>query len=760
MKLSFTPEEIVRLDKDAIYLGNLFTVDTDLKLPLEGKHGSGITWQSDKEYLITSTGKITRPEFGKGNRKAVLTATVAYGQASDTREFEVTILEKEPGFKIVGVLPVRIKCKPGCVPSLPSVVIVKKDDGTYGISNAAWSLPADPGQFKEEGQLRVEGSVAMTDKKAIADIVITEEEAERQPIDLSVLPFGLDRVELMDDIFIAHRDRGLEFLLTLDDDSLLYNFREAAGLDKKGAQPMLGWDAPECNLKGHTTGHYLSALAIAYSSTGDQRFKQKLNYMISELGKCQDAMEASGKFHYGFLSGYSEEQFDKLEEYTVYPVIWAPYYTLHKILAGLLDCYELGKNQQALEICTKLGTWVHNRLSRLPKEQLDKMWSMYIAGEFGGMNEAMARLYAITGNADFLQTAKLFDNEKLFMPMENNVDTLGGLHANQHIPQIIGALRIYDETKDMRYYDIASNFWNMAATDHIYHIGGVGEGEMFKPAGKIGSFISQKTAESCATYNMLKLTKGLFRYRPEAKYMDYYERALYNHMLATQDQSGPVGGSAYFMPLSPGSIKTFDEDGNSCCHGTGTESHIKYQESIYFYNEQNLYVNLYIPSKLDWKEKGVQIIQSGDYLRQHALRFELKGSAAFAFHLRIPSWLEKGFEIKVNGNAETFNALPGTYVAISRKWQDGDRIELSLPFTFRLERTPDVKEIAGILYGPVVMVAKSDLTEYIEIDIDEDNVNERIKCTDHPLVFDLDDLTLVPNFMAWDCPYHAYFKIQ
>jgi DUF1680 family protein len=600
-------------------------------------------------------------------------------------------------------------------------------------------------------------------KNTSEEIIKRDKEAEvqgRQPVELSVLPFGLDRVELMDDLFTANRDRGQEFLLTLDDDRMLYNFREAAGLDKKGAQPMSGWDAPECNLRGHTTGHYLSALAIAYSSSGDQRFKRKLDYMISGLGKCQVAMEASGKFQYGFLSGYSEEQFDKLEEYTVYPVIWAPYYTLHKILAGLLDCYEMGKNRQALEICTKLGTWVYNRLNRLSREQLDKMWSMYIAGEFGGMNEAMARLYSITGNADFLKAAKLFDNEKLFTPMEQNVDALGGLHANQHIPQIIGALRIYDETHDMGYYEIAGNFWDMVAADHIYHIGGVGEGEMFKPAGEIGSTISQKNAESCATYNMLKLTKGLFRYQPEAKYMDYYERALYNHMLATQDQSGPVGGSTYFMPLSPGRKKAYDEDGNSCCHGTGMESHIKYQESIYFFNEDNLYVNLYIPSKLDWKEKGVQIVQSGDYLSDHVLSFQIKGSGTFTFHFRVPYWLEKGFELKVNGMPEAVNAKPGSYVAVCRAWQDDDRIELYLPFTFRLERTPDIKELAGILYGPIVIVGKSDCTEYIELEINEDTVNQRIKSTDDPQVYDLDGLQLIPNFAAWDSPYHAYFKIK
>jgi uncharacterized protein len=583
---------------------------------------------------------------------------------------------------------------------------------------------------------------------------------DEETVHISAWPFELSQVELMDDIFTANRNRSQEFLLNINDDRMLYNFRDAASLDKKGADPMLGWDAPECKLKGHTTGHYLSAIAHAYKSSGDQRFKQKIHYMISELGKCQDAMEISGKFNYGFLSAYSEEQFDKLEEYTVYPEIWAPYYTLHKIIAGLIDCYELGGCDQALEICKKLGIWAFNRLSRLPKEQLTKMWSMYIAGEFGGMNEVMARLYGITGIEDYLTVAKFFDNEKLFIPMKDNIDTLGGMHANQHIPQIIGALKIYNETKDMKYYHIAKNFWDMTVAGHIYNIGGMGEGEMFKPAGKIGSFISEKTAETCATYNMLKLTKALFCCSPEAKYMDYYERALYNHILASQDQSGPIGGSTYFMPLSPNGRKNYHEDGNSCCHGTGMENHVKYQEAIYYHSNDILYINLYIPSKLQWKEKDITIIQSGEYLETNLVCVEIKGSAEFNIQLRVPYWIENGFFIKVNGKEEKLDIQPGRYVSLSRNWKDGDKIEIYMPFTFRLERTADMNEIASIMYGPLVMVGKSGNTEYIELDVDENSIPSSIENTAEPLIFEVNGMSLMPNYAAWDFSYHAYFKIK
>lgn len=757
--MSYTPEQIVQMDKESIYLGNLFTVDADLTLPSEGKYGSKISWKSNNEYIISSTGKVRRPEYGRGNRKVILTATITYGDVSDTRTFEVTVLQKEPDYRIVDVLEVDLKCKPGGPIDLPSIVIIKKDDGTYGVSEVTWN-DIEPQLYEKENTFKVEGLVVGTDIKAVANITVTENFADEKPVEMSVFPFELDQVELMDDIFTANRDRAVEYLLNIDDDRMLYNFRDAASLDTKGAKPMVGWDAPECKLKGHTTGHYLSALALAYKSSGDQRLKRKIDYMISELGKCQDAMEASGKFHYGFLSAYSEEQFDKLEEYTPYPEIWAPYYTLHKIMAGLLDCYELGGNAQALEICKKMGIWVYNRLKRLSKEQLTKMWSMYIAGEFGGMNEVMARLYGITGNEDYLTAAKFFDNEKLFMPMERNVDTLGGMHANQHIPQVVGALRIYKETGDMRYYRIAKNFWDMVVSHHIYNIGGTGEGEMFRTPGKIGSYITDKTAETCATYNMLKLTKGLFCYNPEAKYMDYYERALYNHILASQDQSGPVGGSTYFMPLCPGARKSYDTDGNSCCHGTGMENHVKYQEAIYYHSDDTLYVNLYIPSKLDWKEKNITVIQLGDYLKANSVCLEIKGNGKFNICLRVPYWAEKGFYIKINGQQEQLETKRGSYVTLEREWKDGDRIEVYIPFSFRLEPTPDMPDIVSIMYGPLVMVAKSCSTEYIELDVGEGDISDRIKKTDDPLTFELDGMLLVPNYVAWDCPYHAYFKIK
>jgi DUF1680 family protein len=301
--------------------------------------------------------------------------------------------------------------------------------------------------------------------------------------------------------------------------------------------------------------------------------------MIAELNRVQQAFTANQDIHDGFLSAYSEKQFDLLEKFKPYPEIWAPYYTLHKIFAGLLDSYRIAGIDQALTIADKLGDWVYKRLSKLSHEHLKKMWGMYIAGEFGGMNGSLAELYTYTRKETHLQAAKFFDNDRLFFPMEQKIDALGSLHANQHIPQVIGAMKIFSATKEKKYYTIASFFWHSVVQAHLYTIGGTGEGEMFRQPYKIGTYLSDNTAETCASYNMLKLTKALYAYDPDVTYMDYYERAMFNHILSTTDHEG-LGASTYFMPTRPGGQKQFDDE-NSCCHGTGLENHFKYADAVY-----------------------------------------------------------------------------------------------------------------------------------------------------------------------------------
>ncbi len=761
---NLSDSEIVKLDKDSIYLGNLFTVELNLDLPKQGKMGSTITWVSHSERFLKSDGKINRPEYGMGNRTVKLVATIEYGSASDTREFDVTILERERPNVIISIRDVQVTTSIGVAPELPGIVITINDDDTFSTSAVVWDK-IDSSKYAQTGSFTVEGKVDKCDIKAKAVVNVTDAPMAAKSYKAAVaaaVPFALSQVSLFRSLFTENRDRHHEFLLSQDLDSMLYNFRDAADLDTKNAQPMLGWDAPDCNLKGHTTGHFMSALAQAYASTGDEEFKKRIDYMITELGKCQDAMAASGKFKPGFLSGYSEEQFDKLEEFTTYPNIWAPYYTLHKIFAGLLDCYELAENKQALEIADKLGHWVYNRLSRLSREHLNKMWAMYIAGEYGGMNDVLSRLYGITGKEEFLTAAKYFDNDHLFIPAYENVDTLGGIHANQHIPAIVGALKTYEVAGEDYYYHVSRNFWKAVVGHHIYNIGGTGSGEMFKPRDMIAKYLNDRTAETCATYNMLKLTRGLFAFEPEAEYMDYYEKAMYNHIAPSQDHSAPNGGSTYFMPLRPGATKRFDTTGNTCCHGTGLENHTKYQDTIYFHSADNsaLYVNLYIPSVLTWKEKGFVVTQTGDYLTDNAVSLTIEGSGKLDIKLRVPYWVEKGFNVKINGEEQSIEAKPGSYVTLSRDWANGDRIDIDMPFTFRIEPAPDDKSVVSIFYGPLTLAGIKEDDSFIEIDLGGKHISEVIKPTDNPLVFDLNGIELIPHNDIEEKPYHAYFKLK
>ncbi|MDY8023284.1 beta-L-arabinofuranosidase domain-containing protein [Paenibacillus polymyxa] len=752
-------KERMEMDGNAIYLGNLNTVEADLKLPQKGKYGSSIQWESKETLFISHTGKVTRPTFGVGNRKVALVATLTYGGEVTRKTFEATVLQEEYKAKIIAVNPLTVCTNVGEQPELSTVVIVKNDTGSYTVSQVSWD-PIKKEAFRQAGFFPIHGKVEGSTLKAMATIQVMDEIGETAPHTKRLKEFkGHDvRLEKASE-FGAAMDRFLQYVRSVDDDQMLYNFRAAAAFDTKGAQPMTGWDAPECNLKGHTTGHYLSALALAYNATEDSALLGKIQYMVAELGKCQTALSEQAGYGRGFLSAYSEEQFNLLEQYTTYPEIWAPYYTLHKIMAGLLDCYQLAGQREALDICDKLGHWIYNRLSRLPKEQLHKMWSLYIAGEFGGMNEVLAKLYAITSNENYLMTAKYFDNEKLFLPMKENVDTLGNMHANQHIPQVIGALKLFEVTGDKAYFNIAENFWTMVTQSHIYPIGGTGETEMFREPDAIAGFLSDKTAETCASYNMLKLTKELFQFNPRKTYMDYYEKALYNHILASENSQKAEGGSTYFMPLAPGSIKKFDTHENTCCHGTGLENHFKYQEAIYFHDQDRLYVNLYIPSRLDWSEHGLSLMQNRDRDGLERFRFYIEGGPETTLMFRIPDWVSEPIKVKINGESWRDLELEHGYLKLRKVWIK-DEIELTLPCSLRLVDAPDNHTLKSLAYGPYVLAAISEEQDYISWTYSEQEFLEQIiQQKDNPLTFVLDGVKFVPLYQIQDESYHVYFKL-
>jgi len=379
---------------------------------------------------------------------------------------------------------------------------------------------------------------------------------------------------------------------------------------------------------------------------------------------------------------------------------------------------------------------------------------MYIAGEYGGMNEALARLYRLSPKPEYLQAVRFFDNDLLFYPMERNIDILPGIHGNQHIPQMVGALEMYAQTAETRYYNAALNFWNITVQSHIYSIGGVGEGEMFREPNRAAAFLTDQTAESCASYNMLKLTSRLFNYTADSSMADYYERALYNHIAASHDQSGPTGGSTYFMPLSPGGRKGYDTDENTCCHGTGLESHLKYQEMIYRHTDDSLYINLFTASALDWTEKGIRIIQRDGYPEGQAADIVIEGDAPFRLRLRIPGWLNEAPRLLVNGLETDYQTEKG-YAVLDRDFKNGDNIRWETPFSFRFEPSPDDKDIGSIMYGPLVMAAESDETDFLPIGLIETETPEK---TPEPLTFVCGGYKLRPNYKLWDRPYHIYVR--
>lgn len=741
--------ELIKKDLDAIYIGNLNTVDSDLSLPENGKYGSSFTWESGEERFIDNTGKVHRPLHGQGNRKVTLTVTAAYDGVSETREFEATVIQQARETIVTSVRLTAVSAKIGEKAELPSVIIADSKDGRRLTLPVHWDV-YEP--LNCSGVLNIEGEIEGTDKKAKAEIHFVKEKKAAEGPKREIRYYPIGQVRLTEGtLHYDYQKLMAEYLLTVNDDQMLYNFRKASGLDTKGAPPMTGWDEDACKLKGHTTGHYLSGIALAWAATGNLKFKEKIDYMVAELAKCQEAFAQSGLYHRGFLSAYSEEQFDLLEVYTRYPEIWAPYYTLDKIMSGLYDCCVLGGNAQAKEVVSLMGDWVYDRLSRLPKETLNKMWSMYIAGEFGGMLGTMVKVYELTGKETHLKAAKLFENEKLFYPMEEGCDTLEDMHANQHIPQILGAMDLYRATGEEKFWEIGKNFWNIVTGGHIYCIGGVGETEMFHRANTTCAYLSDKPAESCASYNMLRLTGELFPYTGSGAMMDYYANTLENHIFASSSHVND-GGTTYFMPLCPGGRKEFDNAENSCCHGTGMESRFRYMENIYAYNDEALYVNLLVDSILsDSDGKEILEVKSGD--EEGILEFTFRQPLKKALKLHIPAWGQKGLQVSVNEKAVPDIEPEDGYLTISGGFSEGDVVRIKLSMELRILDNKSDETFVNVAYGPYILAALSEKNEFLTAP-----QPEKIHHGKKKLEFEADGMKLIPLPKVDLEPYHVYFK--
>ena len=511
-------------------------------------------------------------------------------------------------------------------------------------------------------------------------------------------PFPLADVRLLDSPFRDAMRRDQQYLLSLDPDRLLLNFRVNAGLPAT-AKPYGGWEAPDCELRGHVVGHYLSACSLMYAATGDDRFKQRADAIVAGFAECQAAL-AKTSTHAGYLSAFPESFIDRVE---TRQRVWAPWYTLHKIMAGLLDAYQLTGNPQALTSATQMADWVRFRVDRLSGEKMQAS----LETEQGGMNEVLANLYALTGNYATLRTAEAFNQKKLFEPLSQGSDVLDRLHANTQIPKIIGAARQYELTGDPDDAIIAKFFWQRVAMHRSYVIGDHSDREYFFPVKDFAEHLSAETCETCNTYNMLKLTRHLFAWSPKARLMDFYERALYNDILASQD---PVDGMfVYLMSLKPGHFKTFStpEDAFWCCVGTGMENHAKYGDTIYFHSDSALWVNLFIPSVLTWTEKNVTIRQETKFPEEGATRLLIQSSqpVQFALNLRWPAWV-KQLSIQINGHEQPVDGIPGSYVTLDRTWQPGDRVSIGLPMQLHTEQLPGTTNTIAILYGPIVLAGR------------------------------------------------------
>jgi DUF1680 family protein len=515
--------------------------------------------------------------------------------------------------------------------------------------------------------------------------------------------FPLSNVRLLDGPFKRAMDLDARYLLSLEPDRLLSWFRKEAGLRPKAVN-YAGWESQ--GIAGHTLGHYLSACSLMYASTDDRRFLDRVNYIVDELAACQ---RANGN---GYLAAIpnGKKAFIEIARGDIRTQgfdlngIWVPWYTLHKEFAGLIDAFELCGNLKSLTVATNLANWAKETTKNLTDEQ----WQRMLICEHGGMNEVLAELYSITGDATYLALAKKFYHKAILESLAQGKDELDGKHSNMQIPKVIGLARLHELTGSEHDANTARFFWERVALHRSFAFGGHGDHEHFFPINEFAKHLSTDSAETCCTYNLLRLTRHLFEWSPDAEEMDFYERALFNHILASQD---PVQGMfVYLMPTKPGHFKTYStpEDSFWCCVGTGMENHAKYGDTIYFQNDESLFVNLFIPSELTWREKGLVVRQETEFPENDTsiLRFKADKPITLAVKIRRPAWATGAMTVAINGQAQPIDSKPGSYVTLQREWANNDKVEIRLPMSLYTEPLPGTSNIVALLYGPLVLAGE------------------------------------------------------
>ncbi|KQZ28259.1 hypothetical protein ASD58_12590 [Duganella sp. Root1480D1] len=501
-------------------------------------------------------------------------------------------------------------------------------------------------------------------------------------------------------------------LASYDPDKLLYPYRAVAQLPQKEGvdKGYDGWDSGF--LRGHMTGHYLSAASRMAAATGSTLFRNRVNYIVGELSKCQVKLNLDG-----YLAAFSPAAFDQLEGKPGADAegIGVPYYTIQKIMSGLLDAHAYVGNQQALQIVTGMADYFGKRLAALQATQIERMFrtdaSRNPQNEFGAMGDVLTELFKISKDPRRLDAARMFNRTWFVGPLAEGEDRLGGLHANTHIAQAVGLANCANADGNPEELKASENFWRLVVHKHSFVNGGNSFNEWFDtPGTEAGPSIDDRkvlpptTAETCNTHNMLKLTARLFERTRRAELADYYERALYNHVLASVAPDS--GAMTYFTPLH-GDFRTY-LNGSFCCTGSGIENTARYNEGIYFHEGDALWVNLYIPSELNWREAGIVLRQHGDITRGQPVRLKVvkAGAKAIALNLRIPAWVAKPVSVRINEKPQHVDAKPSSYVSLRRQWKAGDVIDLTLPAGLRLEHARDVSSMVSIFYGPVLLAGE------------------------------------------------------
>ncbi len=532
-------------------------------------------------------------------------------------------------------------------------------------------------------------------------IELTNDEAfeVRSQISFRAHPFALKDVRLLDGPFRHAMDTDGRYLLQLDPDRLLSGFRTKAGLEPKG-QVYGGWEKE--TIAGHSLGHYLSACSLMYAQTGDRRFRKRVDYIVDELALCQNAHGD------GYVAAFprGREIFDEVRRGDIRTKgfdlngCWVPLYTLHKQMAGLLDAHRLCASRKAINVASKLADYLHDKFGGLSDEQMQTLLNC----EHGGINEALANLYAVTGNRTYLRLSQKIYHKAVLDPLAARRDELEGKHANTQVPKVIGMARLAELTGSTRARTIAEFFWRTVVANHTYANGGNSAWEYFGPPRKLSDRLGD-TTETCNTYNMLKLTRHLFAWTADARYADYYERALYNHILAHQHPE--TGMFVYKGFLDRGTEKHYSTPFDSfwCCVGTGMENHAKYGESIYFHRDSTLYVNLFIASKVNFRDRGISVIQETTYPKSDKTKLTIQcaGPVDMAMKIRHPYWAVDGLQIAVNGRNVEAGSKPGSFATVRRRWSDGDVVEVKMPMNIRVETMPDNPDRLAFMYGPVLL---------------------------------------------------------